>query len=82
MTDADILGHIGYFFLAAGMFFLARKSLWGWVLRLIGELIWLRIGFMIEMSSVVFWGVIFAGMEIYGFKKWWGGREKDGNSGS
>jgi hypothetical protein len=76
MTDADILGHIGYLFLAAGMFLLARKNICGWLLRFVGETIWLYVGYLVEMSSIWSWGLLFLCMEIYGFKSWWRDRKE------
>lgn len=66
----DVLGHIGYLFLALGMLLLARRNVLGWACRAVGELIWLFIGFEMQMSSMWVWGVIFIAIEIHGFISW------------
>ena len=66
----DILGHVAYSSLAFGMFLLARKNLWGWVFRFIGEVGWLWIGVQMGMSSIWTWGLLFLAMEVYGFWSW------------
>ena len=67
---ADVLGHIGYVFIALGMILLAKKSIWGWVCRWIGQLTWLVIGIVIGMSSIWSWGLVFLFIEAYGFYSW------------
>ena len=73
---ADYAGHFGYFFIALGMFLLAKKNILGWVSRFIGELTWLAIGWAIDMSSIWSWGLLFLCIETYGFHTWWKDREK------
>jgi len=70
MWILDVLGHIGYMFLAFGMYLLARKNMFGWVCRGVGELVWLFIGIEMQMSSIWFWGFMFLALEIYGFLSW------------
>lgn len=70
MWVVDVLGHIGYLFLALGMLLLARRNVLGWACRAVGELIWLFIGFEMQMSSMWVWGVIFIAIEIHGFISW------------
>ncbi len=72
----DVIGHFGYFFIALGMFLLAKKNILGWVSRFIGELTWLGLGVWMEMSSIWSWGLLFLFIEIYGFRSWWKDREK------
>jgi hypothetical protein len=71
LTTPDIWGHVGYAFLGLGMYLLAIKSIWGWVSRFVGEIIWLIIGYVIGMTSMYIWGVFFLGMELYGLHSWW-----------
>ena len=66
----DMLGHIGYLSIAVGMYIITLKNLWGFAFRFIGEVVWLVIGLMLGMSSLLVWGVIFMGIDIYGFMKW------------
>ena len=76
MTEAlalDIAGHFGYAFIALGMFLIAHKSAWGFASRFTGEVIWLVVGWLMQMSSIWTWGVLFLVIDAYGFIKW--GRE-------
>jgi hypothetical protein len=70
-TLYDAWGHVGYIFIALGMFLLSKKSIWGWVSRFVGEFIWLVVGWYMGMSSIWGWGLLFLCMEIYGFRSWW-----------
>ncbi|KKL73901.1 hypothetical protein LCGC14_2070240 [marine sediment metagenome] len=78
----DMLGHIGYFFVALGMLLLAKKSIWGWVSRFIGEATWLVVGVWIGMSSIWTWGIIFLFIEIYGFRSWYKDRKLSNDTSS
>lgn len=75
-TLTDVAGHVGYAFLAIGILLLARGSIWGWVWRLAGEVVWLAIGVSINMTSIWFWGTIFLAIEVYGFRSWRAARKK------
>ena len=70
MWVLDVLGHIGYLFLAFGMYLLARKNMFGWACRGVGETIWLFIGIEMQMSSMWVWGFVFLALEIHGFLSW------------
>jgi len=67
---ADIFGHIGYLFIAVGLILLAQKSIFGWIFRIIGEMIWAVVGICIGMSALWFWGIIFLCLDVRGFIKW------------
>ena len=67
----DILGHGFYFSLGLGMFLLARKKIYGWCFRFVGEVGWVVLGVYLNMSSIVLWGAIFACMDLYGFWSWY-----------
>ena len=66
------LGHIGYILILLGMFLLANASYWGWLFRIVGELIWTYVGLKLHMSSIWLWGFIFILFDTYGFIKWLG----------
>ena len=66
----DMLGHIGYLSIAVGMYLVTLKNSWGFAFRFFGEVVWLVIGLLLGMSSLLIWGVIFMGIDIYGFVKW------------
>jgi hypothetical protein len=50
---------------------LAKQIVWGWLVRFVGELIWLFIGIKMKMDSIWIWTPIFLSMELYGFYEWW-----------
>ena len=66
----DALGHLGYIFIALGIFLLTKKNIWGWVFRFTGEFTWLVIGILIDMSSIWLWGFLFLALDAYGFYCW------------
>ncbi len=66
----DMMGHLGYCFIALGMYFIAQKSAWGFALRFTGEVIWLIVGLLLNMSSIWTWGILFLFIDGYGFFKW------------
>jgi len=67
----NVWGHIGYIFIIIGMLFLAQQNLYGWVFRLVGEVIWVVIGVHLRMSSVWSWGSIFVCLDLYGAYSWY-----------
>ena len=71
MTDLDLIGHIGYAFIFLGMIFLATKSIWGWLLRFVGESIWVGLGFAMSMTSIWYWGILFMLIDSMAFVNWW-----------
>ena len=74
----DLLGHCGYAFIFTGIILLAHYKSSGWVLRLIGEFIWICIGIWLGMTSIWAWGVVFVLMDVYGYYKWkTGGQQND-----
>lgn len=71
MTALDLVGHIGYVSLFVGSQLLARHNKYGWLCRLLGELIWVVLGFILGLTSIWMWGIFFVfANDIYGFWKW------------
>ena len=66
----DALGHVGYLLITAGMLAIGYNKMSGWLLRIAGEVIWLAIGFMTELSSIWFWGIIFIFIDLKMFVLW------------
>lgn len=64
----DIAGHAAYLALICGQFAVARKRRWGWVVRVVGSLVWAVLGWFLGLSSVVLWSLAFAAIDTYG---WW-----------
>jgi len=71
MTPLDFAGHVGYVCLFLGSQLLARNNKYGWLCRLLGELIWVVLGFILGLTSIWMWGIFFIfANDIYGFWKW------------
>lgn len=66
----DFYGHLGYFSIMVGMMLLARRNIYGWVARLLGDSVWVALGFALGMSSIVVWGSFFVVVDIVGLRKW------------
>lgn len=66
----DAWGHLGYVFILWGTLSLARKQRRGWILRGIGEAVWVVLGFVMGFTSMWFWGIVFLGLEVYGWYNW------------
>ena len=72
MTDVqqlDLLGHFGYILLFVGMTLLSRGQSLGWVLRLIGEIIWTYISYEMQLYSGVLWGLAFMAIDLSGIHR-------------
>lgn len=70
MELPDILGHAGYIFLLTGVILLARKKPIGWLFRIVGDVFWITVGFLLSMSAIWFWCIFFLGLDIYGYFFW------------
>lgn len=80
MTELqNYVGHFAYSLVFLGMFMVARKQVSGWVFRLLGELLWVVIGFQMGASSIWGWGLAFIAVDVIGYWSWlWGaGSEED-----
>lgn len=66
----DLMGHMFYLCILVGMLLLSKKIRYGWILRFWGELGWVIIGISMGMSSIYIWGLIFMGIDLYGFLRW------------
>ena len=80
-TALDLIGHVCYAHIFAGQVLLAKKNRLGWAVRLAGELGWAAIGITMGMSSIWFWCFLFAGLDIYGWRRW-SERDPNGNNAS
>ncbi len=68
LTDA--IGHLGYALIFAGTVMVGRKWTVGWLLYLVGDLVWLYLGVEMEMTSIVFWQVAFMAMVLWNWRAW------------
>ena len=66
----DIIGHIGYLLIALGIWRLSKLDNRGWLLRFAGELVWVVIGVILNMTSITAWGLIFMAIDGWSYYKW------------
>lgn len=62
----DAVGHMGYAFVFAGMMLLANEYKIGWIFRVIGDIVWVTVGFMTGMTSLWTWGLAFVLIDLWG----------------
>ena len=62
----DLLGHLGYFCLALGLWKIANDDGSGWAFRLLGEAVWVGISLQIGLWSGVIWGGLFMFVDVFG----------------
>lgn len=70
MTEIDFFGHWGYFFLAAGLYYVGCREKIGWLFRFFGEAIWVVLGVWLGLTSIWMWGLGFMAIDYYNYKKW------------
>ena len=70
LINIDLLGHIFYAMILLGMLGVSWKSRYGWALRFAGEMGWVWLGFLLNLSSIYIWGLMFMAVDIYGFIHW------------
>lgn len=66
----DMIGWIGTIFYIIGILLIARKNIKGWYFALVGNLIYIGIGILIPMTSIIAINIIATGTSIYGIIKW------------
>ncbi len=66
----DLIGHIGYAVLVMGIILIGRRQTIGWLVRIVGEAIWIGVGVHIGMTSVWIWGIIFTMISFYHWRNW------------
>lgn len=66
----DLLGHVFYASLFAGQFLITRKSAWGWLFRLVGDVGWSIIGLCLGLTCIWAWGLVFIATDVKGFLTW------------
>lgn len=65
MTDA--IGHAGYLIIAYGTWMVAAGKNRGWLVRIIGQLIWLGLGLHLQLTSIFLWELIFVTIDARGY---------------
>ena len=71
----DLIVHVCYLFLFAGMVLIRRRNKIGWVLWFLGEFGWVLIGIKLGLTSVWVWGILFCAIDLNALKKWNSGRD-------
>lgn len=66
----DLLGHAAYFTIFVGQFMLTKKSQVGWIVRAVGDVAWMILGFVMGLTCVWMWGVLFLFNDYRGYKAW------------
>jgi len=66
----DLLGHIGYVVLLVGLVLIGQRKTIGWPIKMVGELIWVGIGFVMGMTSIWLWGLSFTALSLVTWRKW------------
>ena len=75
MTTIDVIGHIGYFYIALGVWLLSYKNKYGWMCRFVGEGIWIVLGITMQITSIWMWGILFMFLDTKGYYKWSNGEK-------
>jgi hypothetical protein len=70
MALPDLLGHLSYVFICSGVVLLGHKNRLGWILRAIGAVGWIIVGFQVGMSSIWAWSIVFLIMDMSNYFKW------------
>lgn len=70
MTEMDFFGHVFYAFLAIGTWFLGKRDINGWRLRMFGNVGWIVLGVMMGMSSIWIWEIIFLILAYKAYLEW------------
>jgi hypothetical protein len=66
----DLVGHIGYALIFFGTIIVGRRNKIGWILRFLGESIWLCLGIVLQLTSIYIWGIVFIFLEVFNYMKW------------
>ena len=66
----DLVGHFGYLFLMAGQFLVSKNKTLGWTLRCSGDVVWIVLGTLLGMSSIIVWSAVFLGLDLNGWRLW------------
>ncbi len=70
MTLEDKVGHLGYVLLLSGTTLLANQSWLGWPLCILGDLVWVWVGWRMRMSSIWVWQSAFLVVGLVGWWRW------------
>lgn len=72
MRLEDKVGHLAYLALFGGTQLIAFELWMGWPSRAVGDLLWLLLGFRLNLQSVKVWSAFFLLVDVYGWWRWTG----------
>jgi hypothetical protein len=64
----DLLGHIGYLFIATSFYLLGQNNPWGFIVNILGCICWFIIGIELNLTSAILWNIVFIIISIRGFR--------------
>ena len=70
LKRADVIGWIGSAFFGLGTILLAYKSMWGFILNLIGNLCYVKQGHMVGLKSLTILSMVLSILDLFGLYKW------------
>lgn len=71
MSEIDIVGHIAYALMIIGHLFVTKKHAKGFIFRIVGGIIWMLLGALLGLTSIIFWSAVFAGVDCLGWYRFW-----------
>lgn len=70
MTEIDFFGHCFYAFMALGTWYLGKRDINGWWLRMFGNAGWIVLGFWLGLSSIWLWEILFLFLALRAYFEW------------
>lgn len=70
VTLPDLIGHVTYVTMLIGTYLLTKKKKFGWILRGVGNLGWIMIGYMLGFTSMMMWSSVLWLNDLRGFLIW------------
>lgn len=65
MSCIDLVGHVAYVLSIYGTVLIGRGSRSGWGFRIACDVLWIGLGVVIGLSSIIVWSVVFAAADVY-----------------
>lgn len=75
MSFVEVIGYVAFLTNVFGALLLARMNAWGWVARLVANVLWVAYAVQIEGGGPMWVNhLAFFGVNMYGFREW---RDRD-----